>query len=168
MARDLAGMIPLEIGNLAVSGAPDWGLALGLSTAGFAARSFTDSDRTCCRIRGFIEAVLGEWGIGPGPSRDATLTVAWELVGNAIRHALREGHQGSGAWLGLVRKDSAILVAISDPNPQPPRPVRPDIMDESGRGLVLVSVLSTAWGWTFSPTGGKTVWARVPTLQKTI
>ncbi|MFD8576677.1 ATP-binding protein [Streptomyces sp. MMS21 TC-5] len=164
MEPDLAGMIPLEIGNLAVTGALDWGLALGLSTAGFAARSFTDSDRTCCRVRGFIEAVLGEWGIGPGPGRDATLTVAGELVGNAVRHVLRDSPHDRGAWLGLVRKDSAVLVAISDPDPRPPRPARPDAMDESGRGLVLVSVLSTSWGWSRSPGGGKTVWARVPTL----
>ncbi|WP_371591787.1 ATP-binding protein [Streptomyces virginiae] len=168
MTPDLAEMIPLEIGNLAVSRAPDWGLALGLSTAGFAARSFTDSDQTCCRVRGFIGAVLAEWGIGPGPGRDATLTVAWELVGNAIKHALREGHHDGGAWLGLVRKDGAVLVAITDPDPRPPRPSRPDVMDENGRGLVLVTVLSSAWGWTLSPAGGKTVWARIPTLRSAV
>jgi len=43
------------------------------------------------------------------------------------------------------------------------RPEPHAIDAESGRGLELVSILSDRWGVRYPETGGKVVWARLPT-----
>ncbi|MFJ1550563.1 ATP-binding protein [Streptomyces sp. NPDC088246] len=158
-------MIPLEIGNLAVSHPPDWGLALGVSTARFAASTFTDTLDARTHVRKFTYATLSEWDVTGRQGRDEILAVAWELAANAIQHALRTStrHTRGRAWLGLVRKDGAVVCAVTDPSPSLPQRQPPKLLDETGRGLLLVTRLSTAWGWSLSPAGTKTVWARVPT-----
>jgi len=161
----LAEMIPLEIGNLAVSHPPDWGLALGVSTAGFAASTFTDTLDARSHVRKFAYATLSEWDVTRRQGRDEILAVAWELAANAIQHALRTTthHTRGTAWLGLVRKDGAVVCAVTDPSPSLPQRQPYRLLDETGRGLLLVTRLSTAWGWSVGPADTKTVWARVPT-----
>ncbi|MDK9497042.1 ATP-binding protein [Streptomyces katrae] len=162
---DLAGMIPLEIGNVALPNAPDWGIALGVSTAGFAAKSFTAHTASAPRVRAFTKAVLAQWNVEGGA--EATVIVAWELAANAAQHALgRDGRGGpERAWLGLVRREEAVVCSVTDPCPSPPQLQLPDLMRGTGRGLLLVSRLSSTWGWSLSPSGTKTVWARVPTAR---
>ncbi|WP_406387280.1 ATP-binding protein [Streptomyces sp. NBC_00887] len=158
-------MIPLEIGNLAVSHPPDWGLALGISTAGFAASTFTDTFAARSQVREFTHETLAEWDVNRRQGADEILAVAWELAANAIQHALRTTapHTRTKAWLGLVRKDGAIVCAVTDPSTSLPQHRPSSLLDETGRGLFLVTRLSTAWGWSVSHAGTKTVWARVPT-----
>ncbi|MEU1690019.1 ATP-binding protein [Streptomyces hirsutus] len=160
---DLAGLVPLEIGNLALSNPPDWGLALGVSAAGFAAKSLRAEEGSGVRVRGFARAVMGQWGVAA--SEERVVTVAWELAANAIQHALRADVRSglpSRAWLGLVRRDEAVICAVTDCCPTPPSLREPDLMNSHGRGLHLVDRLSSHWGWSRSPSGTKTVWARVP------
>jgi anti-sigma regulatory factor (Ser/Thr protein kinase) len=158
-------MIPLEIGNLTVSHPPDWGLAAGISTARFAASTFTDTLEARSQVRKFADATLSEWDVSRRQGADEILAVAWELAANAIQHSLRTTTHPTGpkAWLGLARKDGAVICAVSDPSASLPQRQPYSLLDETGRGLFIVTRLSTAWGWSVSPTGTKTVWARVPT-----
>ncbi|MEU3401994.1 ATP-binding protein [Streptomyces filamentosus] len=52
---------------------------------------------------------------------------------------------------------------MTDSSPAPPLLSHPDPMGTHGRGLHLVQRFSSHWGWSNSPSGTKTVWARVPT-----
>jgi anti-sigma regulatory factor (Ser/Thr protein kinase) len=160
---DLAELIPLEIGNLALSNPPDWGLALGVSAAGFAAKSLQAEDASGARVREFTRTVTQQWGVGAAEER--VVLVAWELAANAVQHALRADTSAGKprrAWLGLVRRDQAVVCAVTDSSPTPPSLRQLGLTNSHGRGLYLVKFLSSHWGWSRSP-GGKTVWARVHT-----
>ncbi|MFE6664753.1 ATP-binding protein [Streptomyces sp. NPDC057697] len=161
---DLAGMIPLEIGNLTLSNPPDWGLALGVSAAGFAAKSLSAEEASGVRVRAFTRTVMEQWGVTAGA--ETAVVVAWELAANAIRHTLCEGAKDGvrgRAWLGLVRRDEAVVCAVTDDGPASPLLKAADPAKSHGRGLQLVDRLSSHWGWSRSLSGTKTVWARVPT-----
>ncbi|MEV8628564.1 ATP-binding protein [Streptomyces sp. NPDC051079] len=164
---DLAGLIPHEIGNLTLSNPPDWGLALGVSAAGFAAKSLPTEESSGMRVREFTRTVMSQWGVATG--EEAVVAVAWELAANAIQHALRaqdgKPQQPARAWLGLVRRDEAVICAVTDSSPTPPIPRTLNPMNSHGRGLYLVDRLSSHWGWSQSPSGTKTVWARVPATR---
>ncbi|ROQ23606.1 hypothetical protein EDD98_7556 [Streptomyces sp. PanSC19] len=160
---DLAGLIPHEIGNLALSNPPDWGLALGVSAAGFAAKSLKAEETSGVRVRGFTRTVMDRWGVAAG--EEAVVAVAWELAANAIQHTLRgqgDSDLPGRAWLGLVRREEAVVCAVTDCSSVPPIPQTLEPMSGHGRGLYLVDRLSSHWGWSQSPSGTKTVWARVP------
>lgn len=79
--------------------------------------------------------------------------LATELVTNAVLH----GRSDVGLELHL---NGAVRVAVSDENSRIPHPVEndPDALD--GRGLLLVSGLSSAWGVEERPIG-KAVWFEV-------
>ncbi|MFJ8748610.1 SpoIIE family protein phosphatase [Streptomyces sp. NPDC102441] len=122
--------------------------------------------------RRFVRAALAEWaGLGlPSTGEfgerltDDALTVASELVTNAVVHA------GTTVELLLGLEDSAgpepaaLVLEITDHHParsvRDDRAERPDPA-EYGRGLQLVATLAESWGITYR-TGLKTVWARLP------
>ncbi len=86
---------------------------------------------------------------------DAAQLVASELVTNAVVHARTE------IDLTLRLLPPLLHIAVRDTGPGEARIA--DIVDESsptGRGLLLVDALSTAWG-SFIPNIGKVVWATV-------
>ncbi|MFJ3687792.1 SpoIIE family protein phosphatase [[Kitasatospora] papulosa] len=121
--------------------------------------------------RRFVRTALTEWtGLGlPSTGEfgerltDDALTVASELVTNAVVHA------GTTVELLLRLEDSsgpepaALVLEITDHHPA--RSVRDERADrpdpaEYGRGLQLVATLAESWGITYR-TGLKTVWARL-------
>ncbi|MGW1819620.1 SpoIIE family protein phosphatase [Streptomyces sp. NPDC002125] len=122
--------------------------------------------------RRFVRAALADWtGLGlPSAGEfgerltDDALTVASELVTNAVVHA------GTTVELLLRLEDSAgpepaaLVLEITDHHParsvRDSRAERPDPA-EYGRGLQLVATLAESWGITYR-TGLKTVWARLP------
>jgi len=122
--------------------------------------------------RRFVRAALADWtGLGlPSTGEfgerltDDALTVASELVTNAVVHA------GTTVELLLRLEDSAgpapaaLVLEITDHHParsvRDSRTERPDPA-EYGRGLQLVATLAESWGITYR-TGLKTVWARLP------
>ncbi|MFE6931583.1 SpoIIE family protein phosphatase [Streptomyces sp. NPDC057699] len=122
--------------------------------------------------RRFVRAALADWtGLGLPTTgefgerlTDDALTVASELVTNAVVHA------GTTVELLLRLEDSAgpepaaLVLEITDHHParsvRDDRPERPDPA-EYGRGLQLVATLAESWGITYR-TGLKTVWARLP------
>jgi Histidine kinase-like ATPase domain len=86
---------------------------------------------------------------------DAAQLVASELVTNAVVHARTE--------LDLTLRLLAPLLHIAVRDTGPGQARIADIVDESsptGRGLLLVDALSTAWG-NLIPNTGKVVWATV-------
>ncbi|MFH9614842.1 ATP-binding SpoIIE family protein phosphatase [Streptomyces pratensis] len=122
--------------------------------------------------RRFVRAALTDWTGGGLPSTgefgerltDDALTVASELVTNAVVHA------GTTVELLLRLEDSAgpepaaLVLEITDHHParsvRDGQGERPDPA-EYGRGLQLVATLAESWGITYR-TGLKTVWARLP------
>jgi signal transduction histidine kinase len=101
--------------------------------------------------RRLIDRTLGTWGLST--LRDPARLVVTELVSNAVRHA------GTALEVSLSRRPDAIHLSVRDRSTRPPRPggpVAPTV--EGGRGLLVVDLLSRAWGTTPVP-DGKVVWA---------
>jgi anti-sigma regulatory factor (Ser/Thr protein kinase) len=87
-------------------------------------------------------------------SDDATL-VASELVTNAIRHAR------SAPRLRVQLEPQALVVAVADADPAPPRLAAPHPEAAGGRGLRLVDHLAARWGVEPDDAGGKTIWCEL-------
>ncbi|PJE96073.1 ATP-binding protein [Streptomyces carminius] len=79
-----------------------------------------------------------------------------ELVTNAIRHGTRR-EAGELIELVLWPADGHYWLAVSDPGTGRPVLTRPDADSESGRGLLLVDSLATAWTIRPRPTCGTSV-----------
>jgi anti-sigma regulatory factor (Ser/Thr protein kinase) len=107
----------------------------------------------------FARDVVTEWDL-EGLADDVQLGVS-ELITNAVRHA------GTEVVLTL-RLDTALTVEVVDTNPTraPRTETRAAAVSESsGRGLQIVSAISSNWGVT---TGEhtKTVWFRLTLPRK--
>jgi serine phosphatase RsbU (regulator of sigma subunit)/anti-sigma regulatory factor (Ser/Thr protein kinase) len=120
--------------------------------------------------RRLVHAALSDWARAAEPDTfterltDDALVVVSELVTNAVVHA------GTDVDVACRLENTddeptGLVVEVSDHHPS--RAVRDDGAErpyglpEYGRGLRLVSTLSTAWGITYR-TGSKTVWALLP------
>jgi anti-anti-sigma regulatory factor len=105
--------------------------------------------------RRVVDQVSAQWGV-PG-LRDTARLIVTELVSNAVRHATTE------LEVGLSYSGGAVHISVRDHSKTPPRrggPVPPTV--EGGRGLIVVDLMSRAWGTT--PThDGKVVWASLAT-----
>lgn len=83
---------------------------------------------------------------------DTAALLASELVTNAILHGR------TSAALEVHRPADTLRVAVRDANPDlPPVGDAPPLSAESGRGLMIVSVLASRWGVETTP-DGKAVW----------
>jgi Histidine kinase-like ATPase domain len=117
--------------------------------------------------RDFCLSTMRRWGVRD--RGDDLAVVVSELLTNALRHGVpqapaqaRAGGAAPGRWpvrLGLVQPGHFVLCAVADPSPRPPEPKEPDYLDESGRGLHVISALSDRWGCTAPTEAGKVVWA---------
>ncbi|MFJ7629802.1 ATP-binding protein [Streptomyces sp. NPDC097595] len=135
-----------------------------MSAARFAAKGLSTEEGSGVRVRAFTRTVMDQWGAAA--AGETVVAVAWELAANAVQHALHldaRAHQPGLAWLSLVRRDEAVVCAVTDSSPAAPVLRSPAPLGTSGRGLHMVDRLSSHWGWSQSPSGTKTVWARVPT-----
>lgn len=108
-------------------------------------------DRSAARARRFVGEHCEEWGMGHLLD-DAQLVVT-ELVVNAVVHAR------SGCQVRLFRSGMRLRIEVIDEGVGAPDMQNAGSEDEHGRGLLLVSMLSGAWGVESRPTGGKRVWA---------
>lgn len=86
---------------------------------------------------------------------DAVELVLTELVQNAVLHA------NTPMTVRLHVGEDAVLVAVTDGSAVLPSSGLTDAEAMSGRGLLMVAAVSSAWGAEPRP-GGKVVWARVP------
>ena len=102
--------------------------------------------------------VLASWGV-ERLTEDVDLVVS-ELVANALLHTTACDASGALVPIRLeLRLDVAALTCrVYDSSPLPPLPEDAGETAESGRGLILVEALSSAWDWQELP-DGKLVWA---------
>ncbi|WP_433476902.1 SpoIIE family protein phosphatase [Spirillospora sp. CA-142024] len=99
-------------------------------------------------IRGQVASRLAGWGLGA--LTDTAQLLVSELVTNALVH-------GAGSLGVRLIKGRTLLCEVHDDGADMPHLRHADATDESGRGLQLVSHLSTRWG-THRTEEGKIVW----------
>lgn len=101
--------------------------------------------------RKFIGDICNAAELGEEECATASLLVS-ELVTNAVTHG------ASRAVLEAVAPGGVLRVSVHDEDPRPPELTDdPDPSAESGRGLLLVSLLASRWG-VEPVSGGKVVW----------
>jgi anti-sigma regulatory factor (Ser/Thr protein kinase) len=120
----------------------------------------------CARLH--ARQVLWEWGL---PDFDGTAElIVSELTTNAVAaSAALAGSRYAGRWtpgtppvrIWLCSDRQRVVAAVWDASDRRPAPAVPDDPEaESGRGLLLVKMLSAAWGvLTPERSSGKVVWA---------
>jgi hypothetical protein len=104
--------------------------------------------------RSLVRGVLRGWRAEA--IADDVVLVASELVSNALRHGMNiepggrdtAGADDASVWISLVRTNSHLICAVSDPSRQPPVRRAVDPMTGCGQGLALVESLSACWGWS--------------------
>lgn len=108
--------------------------------------------------RGWIRAVLREWGRGEELIELAEL-IGSELATNAVRASVAAGV--SAFQLAVATDGNGVMISVRDFAPGAPAPRRPGDDEDSGRGLLLVGELAERFGWQRPPDGGpgKVVWA---------
>ncbi|TQL90820.1 anti-sigma regulatory factor (Ser/Thr protein kinase) [Actinoallomurus bryophytorum] len=93
---------------------------------------------------------------------DDAEVVTSELVTNALNHALRVGpppkHVVPGVWLGVQVLKDYVHLYVRDPYPAPPVMRMAADTDTSGRGLLIVEMLTAAF-WVESRAFDKTAHA---------
>lgn len=110
------------------------------------------------QARRAARTVLTAWDL-PALVEDVDLVVS-ELVTNALLHTgLGPGGAATAVRLELELAGDALTCRVVDSSPLPPQPEEADHDAESGRGLILVDALASAWDWEDLPEG-KAVWAR--------
>jgi anti-sigma regulatory factor (Ser/Thr protein kinase) len=116
-----------------------------------ARRTFEKSQTAPAEARQFVGSTVGEWITGDRV--DDIVLVADELVTNGVLHGQ------SDVSVILTSDADSIRIAVSDHSSAEPRPASRGADAMSGRGLHIVEVLASAWG--YEPIGdGKIVWAR--------
>lgn len=88
----------------------------------------------------------------PDLVEDLRLVVS-ELATNAVVHAQ------TPFLVTLSSANGSVLLAIQDESTSGPVRASPDVMDMSGRGLMIVEALSREWGASTDAHGFKSVWA---------
>jgi anti-sigma regulatory factor (Ser/Thr protein kinase) len=114
------------------------------------------------QARRLVRQVLSDWG--RTDVTDTVELVVSEIVTNAVRAAggLSADRPAAVAiQLWLIADEADVIVYVFDPSQAQPQLRQVDAEAESGRGLLLVEMLTTEWG-SFRPDAqpGKVVWAR--------
>ena len=99
--------------------------------------------------RGFTAGVLE--GAGWRAQVDTAVLLVSELVTNAVRHAR------GPCSLVVSFHDDSVEFAVEDGEPQVPVARNARVLDESGRGILLVGALADRWG-VRTLAGGKATW----------
>ena len=110
---------------------------------------------SAAKARRFVADQLRAWRL-PHLIDDAVVVIS-ELTTNAVTHA------ASTCRLTLALTSSTVRIEVRDSGEQVPAPRVAAATDEGGRGLLIISALSAAWGLDVQPSGGKLVWAELPT-----
>jgi anti-sigma regulatory factor (Ser/Thr protein kinase) len=114
--------------------------------------AFLPVPRAVPALRRFVTEVLTGWG--EESLVDDAVLVTSELATNAI------GHADSPFHASVTRRDGVVRIVIEDAGPgtAAPRAVTPE--DSSGRGILIVEMLSERWGIDARP-DGKAIWAEL-------
>lgn len=101
---------------------------------------------------------------------DAVVLLVSELVTNAIQAVSQMAATPGGqpgivvnarVWLAISSSPDLVRIEVGDTACIPvPSPHRADDFEESGRGLEVISILASDWGWSAEPLG-KVVWCEL-------
>jgi anti-sigma regulatory factor (Ser/Thr protein kinase) len=98
---------------------------------------------------------LDDLGITSSEVIDTVELLVSELTANVVKHV------GGRASLRIVRTGDVIRIEVYDANPtQAPMERDVDVDSTTGRGLLLVSSLATAWGYD-RDSEQKCTWAEI-------
>ncbi|MGW3657220.1 ATP-binding protein [Streptomyces sp. NPDC005151] len=103
-----------------------------------------------------VRSILACWLV-PDDAVDTAVLITSELVTNAIRHC----DARHLVHLHVTDDGAELLLEVSDPSRNPPRPTVASRHAESGRGLFLVRAAASDFGVRLRKPGGKTVWATI-------
>jgi anti-sigma regulatory factor (Ser/Thr protein kinase) len=96
----------------------------------------------------------------PGDTVAVAQLLTSEVVTNAVVHA------GTALDLQIEIADFGARITVQDLSSAAPQRRVPNVGDVGGRGLALLDLLASAWGWQSTPTG-KRVWFELVTLEPT-
>ena len=112
-------------------------------------KTFPHAPESVPSARHFVGEVL------EGTPDEVRATIALmisELASNCIRHT------DTGFELTVIRTAAEIRVEATDGGGGEPTKRTPAPTDPNGRGLQIVDMLASSWGFDTLPDGGKTVW----------
>ena len=112
----------------------------------------------CARLHARL--VIQEWGLTA--LADNIELVVSELITNAV-HASRRLGLATPVRLWLLSDAEQVLTIVWDASLSVPIHADVSVEAEGGRGLLLVEAISSEWGTSASPSGGKTVWTLITT-----
>lgn len=128
---------------------------------------FTSSRRGAQLARKVAVRRMEQWGHPPESDTSCSVAlVVGELAANAVCHGLVPGREFA-LDLAYTAGSGLLRIEVSDANPTRP-PVHPAPAGheaESGRGLLIVDLLTDRWGSAPRTPIGKTVWAELETAQ---
>jgi anti-sigma regulatory factor (Ser/Thr protein kinase) len=112
--------------------------------------------------RRHAQAVLGAWQLDPDTIETAALLTS-ELITNAVTAMARLSQELPDVSRRPIThtlrlQAGRLVIEVSDSDPSPPVPEQAGPEAESGRGLMLVAMLSKEWSYFCPPSGGKTVY----------
>ena len=90
-------------------------------------------------------------GLGAPDAEDSATLLVSELATNAVIHA------GTQVRVTIRCIDGVVRIEVRDDDPTPPREIRPDPLQPSGRGIWMVDTIAAEWGVDRNEQG-KTVW----------
>jgi anti-sigma regulatory factor (Ser/Thr protein kinase) len=103
--------------------------------------------------RKWVSEVSRKWGLGDDY---VARTVITELVTNVHKHTSTES-----IVLRLLLRDGYTVVEVEDRSDEIPVVREESGTAESGRGLLMLSMLVEEWGYRALGEGGKVTWARL-------
>jgi anti-sigma regulatory factor (Ser/Thr protein kinase) len=118
--------------------------------------AFTASLDAIRGTRAWAVGWTAEHGFSDATQRLVALLTT-ELVTNAVRHGPRDGRVTVSASVA----EGDVRFAVTDESPDQPRLLHVDGQASSGRGVMLVDRLSSAWGVERIDAATKSVWFRV-------
>jgi hypothetical protein len=130
--------------------------------------------------RSHVERTLIKWRLAD--LLDSARLIASELVTNAVKVMRTADESGAGHrvasenhsffdgvfetfWIGLYRTHRLVVLEVWDSSRVPPKSAESTLDDEGGRGLHLVTILASSWGYRWPSTGGKIIWAALDILS---
>ena len=135
-------------------------LAQAPSSALIARFGLTASLNAPYQARWHLRNALASWGIAAEVIETAELITS-ELVTNAVKAS---GMSFDPIGLTLCYAGQGLRIEVTDGCPTPPTLSHATPEAESGRGMLIVEMLSREWSYSYLPSGlGKTVYCVLPT-----
>ncbi|MFI9826750.1 ATP-binding protein [Streptomyces sp. NPDC051913] len=114
--------------------------------------------RSVGRSRARLREQAADWKL-PDDVTDTAVLLLSELMTNAYRHARVSPGREIRTRCTLEDDGRRLRVSVTDASDTMPTFRNPSPEDESGRGLILVTLLADEWGTEPRPNGlGKTIW----------